>query len=252
MDFHRVHFYPETASGIDLGRIIKDVAQVFTNCSFDVCKPFFSFEHHNKIDVVERARISEIKQPFERQPKEHKDFDLYGRPTALYDGFELQRLLASPAFQADNDDDDIHIIFTDLLTCTFSEDDWRYHARAVICGTPSIISTTGMVEAPAKPREFYISQFGADVNSLKKKLAGRFIDYGDKRMTQVATGYVLQALFFFVTEGEPFCDSDACRLYNAHWQEDLIRTQVENPALCPKHRSLANKFNRRLAARKRI
>ncbi|AIF84295.1 hypothetical protein NTE_02241 [Candidatus Nitrososphaera evergladensis SR1] len=242
LDFHRVHFYPEpsSSSGIDLDRIISDVAQVFTNCILDVCKPFF-FEHH-RIDI-ERARVSEIKQPFERQPKEHQDFDLYGRPTALYDGFELQRILA-PAFQTD-----VHIIFTDLLTCTFSEDDWRYHARAVICGTPSIISTTGIVEAPAKPREFYISQFGADINSLKKKLAGRFIDYGDKRMTEVAAGYVLQALFFFVADGEPFCESDACRLYNAHWQEDLIRTQVENPMLCLKHRSLANKFNRRLAAK---
>jgi hypothetical protein len=244
LDFHRVHFYPEPSpsSVIDLDRAIKDVAQVFPNCVFEICEPFF--EHRN-VDV-ERARISEIKQPFERQPKEHQDFDLYGRPAALYDGFELQRLLA-PAFQ-----EDIHIIFTDLLTCTFSEDDWRYHARAVICGTPSIISTTGIVEAPAKPREFYVSQLGQDFNSLKKKLAGRFIDYGDKRMTEVAAGYALQALFFFVTDGEPFCDSDSCRLYNAHWQEDLIRMQVEDPALCLKHRSLANKFNRRLAARERI
>lgn len=248
LDFHCVHFYPEpSSSGIDLDRVIKDVAQVFPNCVFEVCKPFF--EHRN-VDV-ERARISEIKQPFERQPKEHQDFDLYCRPTALYDGFELQRVLAS-AFQTDEDDADIHMIFTDLLTCTFSEDDWRYHARAVVCGTPTIISTTGIVEAPAKPREFYVPQLGRDVNSLKKKFAGRFIDYGDKRMTKVATGYVLQALFFFVTDGEPFCDSDSCRLYNAHWQENLIRTQVENPALCLKHRSLANKFNRRLAARKRI
>lgn len=241
LDFHRVHLYPEPSlsSNIDLDKVIEDTAQVL-KCDFKVHEPFF--EHHS-IDV-ERTRISEIKQPFERQPKEHQDFDLYGRPTALYDGFELQRLLA-PAFQTD-----VHIIFTNLLTCTFSEDDWRYHARAVVCGTPSIISTAGIVEAPAKPREFYASQL--DTYSLKKKLAGRFIDYGDEKMTEVAVGYVLQALFFFVTGGEPFCASDSCRLYNAHWQEDLIRTQVENPALCARHRSLANKFNRRLSARKRI
>ncbi len=251
MDFRRVHLYPEPEASsintIDLDKMIENVAQVFPNCVFEVHKSFFQRHHNAGNDDIERARISDIKQPFERQPKEHQDFDLYGRPTALYDGFELQRIVA-PKFQSDV----VHIIFTGLLTCTFSEDDWRYHARAVICGTPSIISTTGIIEAPAKPREFYVSQFGRDANSLKKRLAGRFIDYGDRRMTEVATGYVLQALFFFVTGGEPFCESDSCRLYNAHWQEDLIRTQVENPALCLKHRSLANKFSRRLAARARI
>lgn len=254
MDFHRVRLYPDhssSSSNIDLGKIAKDVGQVFTNCSFEICEPFF-FEQYETSKEIERTRISEIKQPFERQPKEHHqlDFDLYGRPTPLYDGFELQRMIS----QELKDGDSVHIIFTDLLACTFSEDDWRYHARAVICGTPSIISTTGIVEAPAKPREFYMPPFGqkADFNSRRIKLAGRFIDYGDKRMTEVVVGYVLQSLFFFATGGEPFCESDSCRLYNAHWQEDLICTQVENPMLCLKHRSLANKFNRRLAARKRI
>jgi hypothetical protein len=198
--------------------------------------------------MVERARISEIRQPFDRQPLEHQSFDLFGKPTALYDGFELQRLLA-PAFA---EQDSIPIIFTDLLTCTFSEEDWRYHSRATVCGTPSIISTTGIVEAPAKPKEFYFSLLTQDTESIKKKLADRFIDYGDRRMTKVAAGYVLQNLFFFITNGDPFCENNSCLLYNAHWQEDLIRTQVQNPALCPKHRLLANKFNLRLAARKRI
>jgi hypothetical protein len=63
---------------------------------------------------------------------------------------------------------------------------------------------------------------------------------------------VLQALFFFLTDGEPFCESDSCRLYNAHWQQDLIRTQVENPAICARHMSIARKFNRQQAAKKRI
>jgi hypothetical protein len=113
---------------------------------------------------------------------------------------------------------------------------------------------TGIVEAPAKPREFYMAQqLGfADMEALKRKFAGRFIDYGDDRMTAAATGYVLQALFFFVNDGEPFCENDACRLFNSHWQEDLIRTQVESPTICSKHRALANKFNHRLAGKARI
>jgi len=156
----------------------------------------------------------------------------------LYDGFVLQRLLAEPIPDAERDH--LHLIFTSLLTCTFSEDDWRYHGRAVVCGTPSIISTTGIVEAPAKPREFYLGM--TDIGSLKKKFAGRFIDYGDDRMAAAAACYALQAVFFFVADGEPFCEDKGCLLFNAHWQEDLVRI-LEKPRLCAKHQAMVNKFN---------
>jgi hypothetical protein len=160
----------------------------------------------------------------------------------LYDGHVLQRIFAEsiPAKEAGH----AHVILTDLLTCTFDEDDWRYHGRAVICGSPSIVSTTGIVEAPAKPREFYLAQFGiTDVASLKKKFAGRFVDYGDPRMDEAAAAYALQALFFFVSNGEPFCDDKSCLLYNAHWQEELIG-MIEKWKLCSRHRQSANKFNK--------
>lgn len=236
LDFRHVHFYAhDSLPSID--KVVKQVVEVFTNCAIDVKGPL-------PLPDIEQARISDIKQPFERQPSEHQDFNLGGRQVALYDGFELQKLLAREI-----ENDGIHVVFTDILACTFSEDDWRYHARTVVCGTPAIISTTGIVEAPAKPMEFYAPL--ADRESLKRKLAGRFIDYGDARMADAAAGFALQTLFFFITDGEPFCENDSCRLYNAHWQEDVIRTQVENPALCLKHRSIAKKFNARLAAKKR-
>ena len=43
-------------------------------------------------------------------------------------------------------------------------------------------------------------------NDLKKEFAGRYIDYEDPRFGSIATGLVLQALFFFLTDGNPFCD----------------------------------------------
>jgi hypothetical protein len=240
LDFRRVHLYRHGFLP-DIEKIAGDMAKVFPRCAIDIREPFLL----PGIPVLESARVSDVRQPFERQPKEHELFNLYGKPVSLYDGFIVQRLLAQAIPENESSTDHLHIIFTDLLACTFSEDDRRYHARAVICGTPSIISTAGIVEAPAKPREFYAQPL-ADVKVLKKKLAGRFIDYDDGRMAAAAAGYVLQAMFFFLTDGEPFCENDGCRLFNAHWQEDLIRTQVENPELCLKHRSIANKFNRRL------
>lgn len=168
----------------------------------------------------------------------------------LYDGFMLQRLLGSLIPDNENSIDNLHVIFDSRLTCTFSEDDWRYHGRAIICGTPSIISTTGIVEAPAKPREYYLKQMRLNASNnvhteaqyyelekeeLKREFAGRYLEYEDTRINSVATGYVLQACFFFLANGHPFCDDKKCRLYNAHWQEDLIYCQIENPKLCKKH-----------------
>jgi len=48
------------------------------------------------------------------------------------------------------------IVLTDRLVSTFSRDDLRHHLRTIVCGFPSIISLPGIVEAPAKPREYYL------------------------------------------------------------------------------------------------
>jgi hypothetical protein len=171
----------------------------------------------------------------------------------LYDGFLLQRLLAKLIPTNETCVENVHIIFDSRLTCTFSEDDWRYHARAVICGTPSVISVPGIVEGPAKPKEFYIKQiqYGLQhgVNGLEEKeeelkqeFGERFIDYNDQRINHAAIGYVLQALFFFLADGSPFCNYKYCRLFNAHWQESLIHSQIRSQKLCKKHLKLLKHF----------
>lgn len=231
MDFRFVHVYSNAR--LDGKAVAGEIAKTFPSCRVDVRQPF------QYDDRIERARISNLKQSFEKQPKQQQEAMM-----PLYDGFALQRIFAEmiPAAEADH----VHIIFTSLLTCTFSEDDLRYHGRTVICGTPSIVSTTGIIEAPAKPREFYLAQLGGivDIGSLKKKFAGRFIDYDDDRITDAAAIYTLQALFFFITDGDPFCEDKNCRLYNPHWQEELIRT-LKGGTLCRRHRQMANKFNKK-------
>jgi len=230
LNFRFINIYPN--ANIDAKAVAGAIAKILPSCKADVRRPF---RHDERI---ENARISDLKQPFERQPIDTDD----AKP--FYDGFVLQRILAEtiPAAEADH----LHIIFTDLLTCTFSEEDWRYHGRAVVCGTPSIVSTTGIVEAPAKQREFYIAQHGtADVARLKKQFAGRFIDYGDGRIADAAAVYALQALFFFITDGQPFCKDKYCMLYNSHWQEELVNI-IEKVALCAHHKKMANKFNKRI------
>ena len=235
LDFHFIHIYSNPQ--IDANVLADGIVKIFPGRKVDVRR---SFTHN---DRVQGARISDIKQPFEKQPEQET-----GDVMPLYDGFILQRIFAEmiPSVEGNH----VHIIPTSLLTCTFSEDDWRYHGRTVICGSPSIISTTGIVEAPAKPREFYVAQLGnmAEVGNSKMPFAGRFIDYEESRITAAASVYALQSLFFFITSGEPFCKNKKCSLYNAHWQEELIG-MIEKGGLCNQHWQMADLFNKRSTKR---
>ncbi|MBI3991178.1 MAG: hypothetical protein HY350_03405 [Candidatus Omnitrophica bacterium] len=119
------------------------------------------------------------------------------------------------------------------------------HIRAAIFGFPSVISTSGIVEGPAKPKEYYLykqkfAQLGIwerEEPKIKQRFKGSFIDYQDKCMTEVLKGYIAQALFFYIS-AEPFCVNKSCRLYNAHWQEELINSQLKSAKFCLKHKNL--------------
>jgi len=135
-----------------------------------------------------------------------------------------------------------HLVFTDRLIGTWDPDDLRYHARVSLYNFPSIISTTGLVEAPARPREYYFLRqqyelLKKDPYELKQQFRGRFLDYDDERTTEVMKGYVLQALVYAMT-GEPFCQEKTCRLYNAHWQEEMLQAQLGEREFCEYHRGL--------------
>ena len=163
----------------------------------------------------------------------------------LYDGLALQQSYLELLPSEENSLDFMHLAFTDRLIGTWDQSDRRYHARVSIYGWPSIISTTGLVEAPAKPREYYFGLMaGLDEKQLREELTGRFIDYGDPRLTELLKGYSMQAAFYHLI-GEPFCDNPDCRLFNAHWQEQMIRAQLTTAGeYCPKHRMLLERLSR--------
>ena len=138
----------------------------------------------------------------------------------------------------------MHVVFTNRLIGTWDQSDRRYHARVSVYGWPSIISTTGIVEGPAKPREYYFGLMaGLDEKDLREELAGRFVDYGDPHLTELLKGYTMQAVLYHLI-GEPFCDDPDCRLFNAHWQEQMIRAQLTTAReYCPKHRKLLERLS---------
>ncbi|MBT9159254.1 MAG: DUF6775 family putative metallopeptidase [Dehalococcoidia bacterium] len=163
----------------------------------------------------------------------------------LYDGFHLLRIFSELIPRGERAPGFVHIFLTNRLFATWDDGDRRYHARTSVYGLSSVISTTGIVEAPAKPREYYVlkqqyEMLGKDLLELKERFKGSFIDYEDERLTEVVKGYAMQAVFYSST-GDPFCDDKGCRLYNAHWQEELIFAQLESEyEFCPRHTGLLN------------
>jgi hypothetical protein len=171
------------------------------------------------------------------------------RPTfgLLYHGEGAMHLLRELLPQSERGLAFLHIVFTNQLLGTWGEG--RYHLRAAVFGFPSLLSTTGLVEAPAKPREFYVlkQQYAAlgmpdAVVELEQDLGERVLRHGDPRLTEVMKGYVMQALFYHAT-GDPFCEDKGCRLYNAHWQEEVMGAQLKGDyQFCARHQGLLDEL----------
>ncbi len=164
----------------------------------------------------------------------------------LYEGFDLLRVFREIVPGEECNLEFVHIFFTNRLFTSWDDNDKRYHLRTSIYGIPSIISTTGLIEAPARPREYYLlkqqyERLRKDLTEVKDRFRGSFIDYEDKRLTEVAKGYAMQAVFYSLI-GNPFCQDKGCRLFNAHWQEELIFAQLESGyEFCPRHTELLKK-----------
>jgi len=259
-------YTPENLGTLDIKEIAEYVRKKFRMAEVKVREEFFSFflslvaaerrkeEIENIAKKLAGARIRDIKKKdAEISPLlmevEHEKRLIRGESRAfgiLYDGIKLSNIYRELIVAEEKTWSYCHIVFTNRLFATWDESDRRYHARVSIYSFPSLISTTGIVEAPAKPRDFYLKlQMGFDINFLKKEYKGQFIDYDDERMTEVMKGYVMQALFFHTT-GEAFCDDVNCRLFNAHWQEEVIHAQLKSKyEFCPKHRKTLEEINER-------
>ena len=164
----------------------------------------------------------------------------------MYDGYQLQKIFTELIPDNEKTEEFFHICFTNKLTCTFDYNDYRYHGRALIGANPSIISTTGIIEAPAKPRDYYVDLMtnysqGVNLDSIKQKYKGTYLEYNDDRLSNIIEGYLLQAIFYYET-GDPFCTNADCRLFNAHWQKDLLYSQLEIGKLCTNHQNILKKL----------
>lgn len=170
---------------------------------------------------------------YERRRVRNPGWKVFG---ILYEGVLYQKIVSDLILEGKIALDRCAILFTNQLFGTWDRDNMRYHARVSLYGFPSLISIVGLVEAPAKPKEFYIrKQMGTPIELLKGEYQGRFLDHDDSRTTEVMKGYAMQALLYHLT-GDPFCEDRDCRLFNSHWQEEVLHSQMDGRyEFCPRH-----------------
>ncbi len=253
MKISRIFIYDEpSVPEIKINNLAKFLEEIL-DVPVHVRKNFFShFKSDRSIAYkLASSRVFNPYIPFEAHTPTEEEIDFEAKSfennlesgnIVLYDGFEIQKIINEIIPDEEISDDTFHLAFTTRLGCTYDYEDYRYHGRAVICANPAIISTTGIIEAPAKPREYYIIMQqsiaqGLNLDALKDQFKGKFLEYHDSNLDKVIHGYALQAIFYHLT-AEPFCDSKDCILYNAHWQEDLIHAQINLGKLCEHHQRI--------------
>lgn len=183
---------------------------------------------------IETIKINDLESPLDDLTRKSFDKGVDSEVKGDFiDGYWLQRRLFSymsgnPA--VDFSENHLHLIITGKLFGTYG--DKRYHARVLLTGEPALISTSGVVEAPAKPREYYfvkanLLSMGRKIAELDELYRDRFVDYDDSRITRVVCSYALQQVKSMV-DGSPFCENENCCLYNSHWQEEVLNLQYRN------------------------
>ena len=252
MKISKIILYNEpTVPEIQIEKIKQFIIDTF-QIKVEIKNNFFESLGDKIFEKIASTRIFDLKKQFKKHipsqeeiqiEKENQDTSEQTIMT-LHDGFELQNIIAENIPIIDNT---LHIIFTNKLTATFDNDDFRYHARALINSNPTIISTTGIIEAPAKPKQYYLdlmTNFSeGKIEEIKEKYKGEFLEYHDSRLNEIVEGYVMQAIMYYTT-GDAFCENKECRLFNAHWQKDLFHSQLENKKMCQKHSEILDKMRK--------
>ena len=185
MKISKIILYDEpSVPEINIKRAKKFLLETF-EIEIQIRENIFQNLNEKMCERIASTRIFNLKKSFEKHIPSIKDISIElenkdmsnKQEMTLYDGIELNKIVKEKIPISENTLNILHIIFTNKLTCTFDENDFRYHARAWVGSNPIIISTTGIIEAPAKPKQFYMdlmTNFSEEaVEKIKRKVQRR-------------------------------------------------------------------------------
>jgi hypothetical protein len=209
---------------------------------------------HSTDDLAERfaeARVVDPHDPatgntmlgivrYEERALEHPERE----GGVLYDGNQVQSALNAALSSDEAGLDHAHVALLDRAIGTWGDHDGRWHKRVAVLGQPAIVSVPGLYEAPAKPESYYkekqrhalLSGDTPPREVLENQVGGEFLIEDDPRTTEALRGYALSAVHLLET-GTAFCEREGCRLFDAHYHEDLVEAQLRDPEFCEEHRA---------------
>jgi len=240
--FSKIFLYIDTSIETIQQQNLKSFLEERTGVDLHVKKDLLKEKY--KEDLAKKAAKTKVRNKRKRDFKEPlpKEIEIekkiiQGNKQLLgiiYDGHRLVKLFKNLLDQREKKNHTV--IITKRLIGTLEKNESRYHIRTVINTIPSVISVSGIVEGPAKPREYYF----VDKNEKENVLDFVPMQHSDERMESAVKSYLLQTVFWRL-EGYPFCEKEECCLNNSHWQKDVIKNQV-NGELCEEHEEILKKF----------
>ena len=192
-------------------------------------------------EQFKRAQVDNLVHPADRgllPPESPADLGL----GEIYRGQALQAIFSLMMLADEGALDQLHIVLTSMVFGDWDEHTRAFGVRVACLGQPSLISTTGLIEGPSRPRDFEVLRTQMAVMGLSEDIADladafepRALGYGDPRITECLKGYALMAVMYRAY-GEGPCDDPGCRLYDASTQEELLTAQCNAGAgLCERH-----------------
>ncbi len=245
------------AQGLDIDYLAGYLASELTACKVGVRTDFIT-HHLGNMPAEKRdgatAQLSqdlEDADPVSRISGEDLLFEHVLEQADAHDYYlfrPLQRALRALIPQEEAGLDHLHIVFTAHLLAEI-EQPLNLHPRMAALGAPSVLSTSGLVEVPDRPKEYHFKRmqyatFGADdhLPDLAEDFADRALGYGDPRLNDVLRGYMLMAVIYRATGDGP-CDIPTCPLYPADTQVDVLDAQLgHESAMCPHHAELFHRI----------
>ncbi len=243
----RIFIYRDPDPNILKWTELREYLKKRVGCTVEIREPLFK-QNESLARAFAAARVHDPLKPLANREPLPSEIQIEEKflgaqkqiPGVLYDGLEIQRLCLGLLPVGERTRDHLHLVFVNRLIGTY-EQDGRYHIHAAVFGFPTLLSVQGVVFGPARPKEYYTLRGQLSEEELYERLERRFLVLDDPRLTEVVKGYAIQAVFYHVF-GNPFCENSQCRLYNARWQEELLKAQLSSPEFCERHEQMLQEF----------
>ncbi len=253
-ELERMYVYdaPDTA-GLDVAEVAAYLGDLMPSLAMHIRTDFFT-QHLARFDDeqvetltrelaarLQEREVTNLVSPEDREllpPVAPGERDL----DSVYPAEGLQEVLAPLIPEGERGPAHLHLVFLSQCIGHWSGQQREFSLQIIQPGEPTLISTSGFIEAVRLPREYDFRRaqllafgLGGALDDLDEQFADRTLTYGDPRVTEAAKGYALQAVFGHLF-GEIGCEDPTCRLHEAASADEMAAAQFgADAALCERH-----------------